>query len=128
MPRPVKRRRVCQMPEMTKFSPNGVRKSNNQEKIILSIDEFEALRLIDYEGLSQEECSLRMNVARTTVQSIYNNARKKLIKMLVEGIPLDIVGGNYALCDDLVDRCNGCGRRRRMKFKEMNNENTNSNQ
>ena len=54
---------------------------------------------MDLEGLSQQECSQWMEVARTTVQRIYENARKKLALALVEGRPLRIGGGDYRLCD-----------------------------
>jgi len=63
------------------------------------VDEYETLRLIDLEGLKQEECALRMNIARTTVQGIYNTARKKIAESLVNGKVLRIEGGNYEICD-----------------------------
>ena len=67
--------------------------------IVLAIDEYEAIRLIDYEGLSQEECSDNMNVARTTAQQIYATARKKIATALVEGLPIRIEGGDYRICN-----------------------------
>jgi len=80
----------------------------------MTVDEYETIRLIDLEGLSQEECSDQMNVARTTVQLIYNNARFKLAESLVNGRMLQIEGGEYKLCDGNVkpcgkDRCPRCG-------------------
>ena len=63
--------------------------------MVLNVDEYEAIRLIDRQGFSQEECSAYMQVARTTVQMIYNSARKKLAAALVDGLPLRIEGGSY---------------------------------
>lgn len=75
--------------------------------IIMHVEEYEAIRWIDYEGLIQEECAQRMNVARTTVQRIYTDARKKLAQALVDGKVLRIEGGDYKICDEQfdIDRC-----------------------
>lgn len=104
MPRPRKCRKVCRMPETREFYPVG----EGGDAVILTVDEYEAVRLIDREGFSQEECSAYMQVARTTAQLIYNSARKKLADALVEGLPLRIEGGDYRLCDGSEDFC-GCG-------------------
>lgn len=78
----------------------------------MALEEYETIRLIDYEGLTQEECSERMNVARTTVQRIYSDARKKMAQLLVEGRSLRIEGGDYKLYDE-NEKIYGCGRCRR---------------
>lgn len=96
MPRPKKCRRVCEYPQTLRFSPDDP--SETAEPVILTVEEYETIRLIDKEGLSQEECGERMQVARTTVQQIYASARKKLADVLVKGLPLRIEGGNYELC------------------------------
>ena len=75
----------------------------------MSVDELEAMCLIDIEGISQEECALRMNVARTTAQAIYNSARTKTAKCLVYGYELQISGGNYEVCDGQGGCC-ACGK------------------
>lgn len=72
------------------------------------MEEYEALRLMDYLGLNQEGAAAQMGVARTTVQRIYAQARRKLAVFLVEGRPLQIGGGSYALCPQ--ESCRGCGR------------------
>lgn len=66
--------------------------------MVLSVDEYESLRLIDLEGLSQEECAGRMQVARTTVQAIYDRARAKVADFLVNARELRIEGGTYRIC------------------------------
>ncbi len=57
----------------------------NGEDVYLNVDEYEAIRLIDYEGMKQEECASQMEIARTTVQKMYNDARKKIALMIING-------------------------------------------
>ena len=108
MPRPKKCRSVCQLPRTCSFSPEGP--SDSGKAVILTVEEYEAIRLIDKEGLSQEQCSERMQVARTTVQQIYADARKKLADVLVDGLPLRIAGGDYRLCTGGRRSCGSCCR------------------
>ena len=110
MPRPKKCRKVCQMPKTKEFQPIG--DTSCKASVILTVDEYEAIRLIDKQGFSQEECSNYMQVARTTVQLIYNSARKKLADALVDGLSIRIEGGDFQLCDGNEDYC-GCGGCRR---------------
>ena len=114
MARPSKYRRVCELPRNTGFGPVGMGRRLEKEIIYLTVDEYEVLRLMDYEGLNQIECANQMNVARSTVQRVYNVARKKLVTMLVEGSDLQIQGGNYQVCDE-VNKESGCGRCRRYR-------------
>lgn len=107
MPRPTKCRKVCNLPTTQGFAPGEVRE--NTKAVILTIDEYETIRLIDREGFSQEECSASMQVARTTVQQIYTCARKKLATAIVDGIPIRIEGGNYQVCDGRKRHCRCCG-------------------
>lgn len=93
-------------PGSRNFTPWGLRPAD--PAVVLNVDEYEAIRLIDRQGFSQEECSAYMQVARTTVQMIYNSARKKLAAALVDGLPLRIEGGSYQLCDGKEEAC-GCG-------------------
>lgn len=101
------------MPKVREFRPVG--DVSCEAAVTLSVDEYEALRLIDRQGFSQEECSSYMHVARTTVQLIYNAARRKVADALVEGLPLRIEGGDYRLCDGSEEfcACGGCRRHRR---------------
>ena len=103
MPRPRKFRKVCHFPGTVSFVPaEGAEK---KPPVILTVDEYETVRLIDREKLSQEECADRMGVARTTVQLIYASARGKLADVLVEGRPLLIDGGEYRLCKGEAASC-----------------------
>lgn len=106
MARPVKDRNVCTLPENTHFGPLNVEITDDQ-MITMHLDEYETIRLIDLEGLTQAECAKQMNVARTTVQGIYSSARVKLAESLVLNKALIIEGGDYQLCDQLDAACSG---------------------
>lgn len=106
MPRPKKCRRVCALPRVCEFAPEG----DNTEFITLTVDEYESLRLIDKQGLSQEECAEYMQVARTTAQQIYSSAKSKIATALVDGLGIRIEGGDYRICDGEGSscKCGGC--------------------
>ena len=108
MPRPCKRRRVCFEPACKLFAPAG--SMENVPTVTLTLDEFETIRLIDHEGMSQEECAISMNVARTTAQAIYGSARMKLASALVNGFAVRIEGGDYVLCNENNGACPKCGK------------------
>ncbi|MGO5050116.1 DUF134 domain-containing protein [Dysosmobacter sp. Sow4_B12] len=116
MPRPKKCRRVCDYPQTLTFLPEDHK--NREQVVILTVDEYETIRLIDKEGLSQEQCGDFMQVARTTVQQIYASARKKLADMLVNGLPLRIEGGDYQLCNG-GNRAFGCSNCYKQKFNQQ---------
>lgn len=123
MSRPRKLRRVCYFPEIRRFTPCDAEKQG--KSITMTVDEFESVRLIDWEGLSQEDCARRMRVARTTVQMIYVSARRKLAAMLVEGEALSIRGGEYRLCDGKETDCGhtGCPLQKfQMRFQKPKGE------
>ena len=80
----------------------------------MTVDEYEAIRLIDLEGFTQEECAEQMGVARSTVQGIYLEARKKLAEVLVNGKLLFIEGGEYRLCEGSGTACGRACRRHRL--------------
>ena len=118
MARPRKMRRVCFLPKEDEYGPINS-KIQKDEIIIMSVDEYETIRLIDFEDMTQEECSIRMNVARTTVQRIYFDARKKLANSLVNGLVLRIEGGDFKLCSEAGPH-HGCGRCNRMGRNSKN--------
>ena len=107
MPRPRKGRKVCGAPSCTRFSP-----SYGQDElgvVEMTVDEYETIRLIDWEGFTQEQCADQMEVARTTVQAIYQSARKKLADCIVNSRSLIINGGEYRICEHRDGRCGqGC--------------------
>ena len=122
MSRPKKCRKVCCLPKSREFMPSGKLNGNmaenlfdikntaeeEQSTVIMTVDEYETIRLIDKENFSQEECGKYMHIARTTVQQIYDSARKKLAEVVVDGKMLRIEGGDYRLCDGAETTC-GCG-------------------
>lgn len=110
MPRPRKWRKVCCLPESDRFGPLNEPVDHNH--VIMTVEEYETIRLIDLEGFTQEECARQMNIARTTVQGIYTEARKKVANTLVNGKVLRIEGGNYKLCEGRLKSCRGKGCRR----------------
>ena len=106
MARPVRCRRICFEPKYDSFAPYG---AENMEQILLTVDEFEAVRLIDYEKRNHEQCARQMGISRTTVTEMYEKARTKIADCIVNGRMLCISGGNYALCDGSAWRC--CGKK-----------------
>ncbi|MTI79316.1 MAG: DUF134 domain-containing protein [Firmicutes bacterium] len=94
MPRPPKCRRVGFVPEVTYFKPAGV-PLVNLEEITLTVEELEAIRLKDLEGLEQEDCADKMNVSRPTFHRILVAARNKIALALVEGKAIRIEGGHF---------------------------------
>ena len=122
MPRPRKWRKVCCLPESSRFGPLDV---PSNDTVIMTVDEFESIRLIDVDGFTQEQCAVQMDISRTTVQGIYDSARKKLAQSLVNGKVLLIEGGEYRLCDGQGRGCGGTGCRRHRcgrHFENMENE------
>ncbi len=119
LPRPRKWRKVCCLPNTNRFGPlNGC--VSPDDVIQMTVDEYETIRLIDLEGMNQEDCASHMNVARTTVQGIYNEARRKLALSLVEGRVLFIEGGDYHLCDGQSNCCRqgGCQKERMQQLAQ----------
>ena len=95
MPRPKKCRRICALPVHSSFGPL---EGAAGEPVEMAVEEYEAIRLMDLLDCTQEECAAQMGVARSTVQQVYDTARRKLALALVEGRRLTITGGDYALC------------------------------
>ena len=95
MPRPFKSRKICIPPRMNGFKPFGMPFCEN-ESVNLQFDEYESMKLVNYENLSHDIAALKMDVSRPTFTRIYNNALKKIARAFVEGLPIEIEGGNIA--------------------------------
>ncbi|HUU50682.1 MAG TPA: DUF134 domain-containing protein [Nitrospinota bacterium] len=107
MVRPRKNRFVWGNPISTSFRPGGIRISQS-EFLTLRVDEFEAIRLADFEGLYQEEAAKMMKISRQTFGRILQEAHRKIAECLVKGNALRIEGGSYTTADRLF-YCIQCG-------------------
>lgn len=95
MPRPKRCRRICSESINNVFYPSV---DNGLEGISLTLDEYEVIRLVDLEGYSHLECAKQMDISRSTVQEIYESARRKIASFIVYGRKLYIRGGDYQVC------------------------------
>jgi len=96
MPRPIKWRRVAFIPEVNYFKPVRI-PLRILEEVNLSVEEAEAIRLKDLEGLEQESCAEKMNVSRQTFQRVLASARQKIADALLNGKAIRIEGGNFEM-------------------------------
>ena len=108
MPNQRRNRQIEFPPSMDGFKPFGV-KMRNLEKVILLFEEYEALRLIDYENMNQEEAAERMDISRPTFTRVYKKARKAIATALVEGKAIFIEGGTYTSKNHWV-KCSKCAK------------------
>lgn len=112
MPRPKCRRNICGIPDKNYFKPRGI-PTVELEEVVLTLDEFEAIRLADYEQMYQEEAAVLMNISRQTFGRIIEAAHKKIADVLLNGKALRIEGGEVHL--DKTDLVYPAGNRRRRK-------------
>ena len=110
MPRPPRQRVVSSSPAVTVYKPAGI-PARDLEWVALGLDEFEAIRLIDGEGLDQDTVAERMEVSRPTVTRILASARAKIAQVRVGGQALMIEGGPVVRASGRGKTC--CGRQRR---------------
>ena len=103
MPRPIKDRRVSFMPEVTYFKPAGI-PLRVLEESRLSVEEVEAIRLKDLDGLEQEECAEKMNISRQTFQRVLGSARRNIADALLNGKAIRVEGGNFEISPHIVPR------------------------
>lgn len=105
MPRPTRCRRVEFLPRFKYFLPM----EGSNDEVQLKVEELEAIRLKDLEGLMQEECAQKMQVSRQTFQLILEEARKKIADALINGKAIKIEGGNYVF-GSCEYTCLNCGK------------------
>lgn len=111
MPRNKIMRMMDNLPLIKGFRPIWMR-ANYRQAVIMNLEEYEALRLIDYEKQNHEQAAVAMNVSRPTITRIYEDARQKLSTALVEGRSLLIEGGNVSIqgnhwyCEDCSHKFN----------------------
>lgn len=106
MPRPKQDRKISIPPLMKGFKPFGIPR-RMLSSVSLLYDEYEAIRLLDYEGMNQDQAAVQMNVSRPTLTRIYEKARKTIAQALVEGNMIMIEGGNVQF-DRAWYRCRRC--------------------
>lgn len=111
MPRKQKARKVSFSPQITYFKPRGVALSSLKE-VNLSLDELEALRLVDWEGQEQVAAAKKMAISQSTLQRILVKARKKVAQALVSGLAIKIKGGEVIMAGFGRGRGQGGGRGR----------------
>lgn len=108
MPRPPHCRCVGQLPAAHYFKPRGIPLAALEE-VVLTVDELEAVRLADFQGLYQEQAAAQMNVSRQTFGRIIEAARRKVAEALVEGKALRIEGGEFEMNSTRSFGCADCG-------------------
>ena len=124
MPRPMKCRRIAFQPGVIYFKPAGI-PVRELEEITITLDEMEAVRLADLDGLYQEEAALRMNVSRQTFANILGSAHRRIAEALVKGKALRIEGGNIDIRQDEAEERQGkCCRQRKRCCRNNNQEET----
>ena len=96
MSRPFRCRRVAFIPGATYFKPAGI-PLRDLEEVCLTVEEAEALRLKELEGLEQEQGAQKMNISRPTFQRVLASARRKVADALLNGKAIKIGGGNFEL-------------------------------
>jgi len=106
MPKPKKDRFVLQPPSVAYFKPQGI-PLFQLEQVVLGVDEYEALRLVDLEGLQQKDAAERMKVSRATCARILEDAHRKVAEALTAGKAIRIEGGNFVLGSNRY-RCRRC--------------------
>ena len=96
MARPRRIRRISFQPDVTYFKPAGIPMCNLKEAV-LSFDELETIRLIDYEAIEQDKAAKQMKISQPTLSRLLKEARKKLAGAIINGQAIKIQGGNFKM-------------------------------
>lgn len=123
MSRPKLRRLIDTPPLYDSFKPIGVR-GRDIVDLQMSLDEFETLRLADYEGMNQDDAAEEMDISRSTFSRLIESARRKSSEFLIEGKRLVINGGPVHFKENLL-RCRSCKSIVPVQFGTENNICTN---
>lgn len=116
VPKPKKQRYVDQPPSVAYFKPQGI-PLFQLEQVVLAVEEYEAIRLVDYEGMHLEEAADRMQVSRATFARIVDSAHRKIGTALTHGYAIRIEGGAFVLGRNRF-RCRDCGSRWEIELEE----------
>jgi predicted DNA-binding protein (UPF0251 family) len=92
MTRPKCCRKIACIPDVNYYKPKGI-PSSMLDEVILTLDEFEAIKLADFEGLYQEQAAVKMDISRQTFGRIIDSAHRKIADVLIHGKALKIEGG-----------------------------------
>lgn len=139
MARPQKIRRITERPAVSGFKPYGTTNKSKQEFVFLLCEEYEAIRLYDYEKCEQAEAAAFMQVSRPTFTRIYGSAKEKIAKAFVEGRQIVVEGGKidiesdkewytclrcnsrFNIPDDMPQECPLCNNREIQKHSDNKN-------
>ena len=117
MPRPQNNRIINEPPIFNDFKPVGIR-SYKLEKIELSLDEYEAIRLADHLNLNHEDAAKRMEISRPTFTRLIEKARQHLADFLINGKRLNVTGGKVHFKNNVI-QCTDCKHIIKTKIKEV---------
>jgi len=92
-------RNVSKIPDVDYFKPRGI-PLVDLEAVVLSVEELEAIKLVDFQGLEHEEAAQKMNVSRKTLWRDLKSGRKKVADALINGKAIEIKGGNFVVRKD----------------------------
>ena len=106
MARPHKSRKISNPPKMKGFKPFGMSMCKI-DPVILKFEEYESIKLVNYDKLPQDQAAEQMNVSRPTFTRIYNSALEQVAKAFIEGKAIEIEGGNYEFEKEWY-RCREC--------------------